>query len=62
MQRLMLACTFLSLLSIANGGAQVPSDKGANPTDDSEVKPPVTKADVKIVQRAREIFERPPNF
>jgi len=27
--------------------------------DDSEVKPPVTKADVKIVQRAREILSSP---
>jgi hypothetical protein len=41
-------------------GAQVPSDKNANPSsDDSEVRPPVTKADVKIVQRAREILSSP---
>ena len=40
--------------------AQVPSDKTANPSgDDSNVRPPVTKADVKIVQRAREILSSP---
>ena len=30
-----------------------------NGQDDSEVKPPVTKADVRIVQRAREILSSP---
>ena len=40
--------------------AQVPSDKTANPSgDDSNVRPPVTTADVKIVQRAREILSSP---
>jgi hypothetical protein len=40
--------------------AQVPSDKTANPSgDDSNVRPPVTKADVKIVQGAREILSSP---
>jgi hypothetical protein len=40
--------------------AQVPADKTANPSgDDSNVRPPVTKADVKIVQRAREILSSP---
>jgi hypothetical protein len=40
--------------------AQVPSDKTANPSgDDSNVRPPVTKADLKIVQRAREILSSP---
>jgi hypothetical protein len=36
--------------------AQAPPEKAANPPDDSEVRPPVTKEDVKIVQRAREIL------
>jgi len=41
-------------------GAQVPSDKTASPScDDPEVRPLVTKADVKIVQRAREILSSP---
>jgi hypothetical protein len=40
--------------------AQVPSDKAADPSgDDSNVRPPVTKADVKIVQRAHEILSSP---
>lgn len=47
------------LLSAATLGAQIPSDKTANPADDSEVRPPVTKVDVKIVQRAREILSSP---
>ncbi len=43
--------------------AQVPSDKTANPSsDDPEVRPPVTKADVKIVKRAREILSSPSNW
>jgi hypothetical protein len=40
--------------------AQVPSDKTAEPSaDDPELRPPVTKADVRIVQRAREILSSP---
>ena len=36
--------------------AQTPPDKA---TDSSEARPPVTKADVRIVQRAREILNSP---
>ena len=40
--------------------AQVPSDKTPNPSaDDSEVRPPVTNADLKIVERAQEILNSP---
>jgi len=50
----------VSLLTVASAAAQVPSDKSANPvTEDPEVRPPVTKADVKIAHRAREILNSP---
>jgi hypothetical protein len=50
----------LFFLAVASAGAQVPSGKSASPAaDDPEVRPPVTKADVKIVQRAREILSSP---
>jgi hypothetical protein len=40
--------------------AQVPDDKTAKPSDDDpEVRPPVTKVDVRILQRAREILSSP---
>jgi hypothetical protein len=40
--------------------AQAASGKPANPpADDSDVRPPVTKDDVKIVQRAEEILDSP---
>src|SRR5262249_40687993 len=56
-----LASSFLvSLLAIVSGAGQAPSDKGATQTtDDSEIRPPVTKVDIKIVQRAREILSSP---
>ena len=38
--------------------AQTPSDKAAA-RDDPDARPPVTKADVRIVQRAREILSSP---
>jgi hypothetical protein len=38
--------------------AQTPSDKAAA-RDDSDARPPVTKADVRIVERAREILSSP---
>jgi hypothetical protein len=48
------------LLFAATLRAQIPSEKTANPSgDDPEVRPPVTKVDVKIVQRAREILSSP---
>jgi hypothetical protein len=40
--------------------AQAPSDKTGNPFGgDPDARPPATKADVKIVQRAREILSSP---
>src|ERR1017187_6255861 len=40
--------------------AQTPSGKAAGGSnDDSEARPPVTKADIRIVQRAREILNSP---
>jgi len=40
--------------------AQTASDNTAKPPDeDPEVRPPVTKADLKIIQRAREILDSP---
>jgi len=46
--------------SAATVVAQAPSDKYANaPGEDSDVRPSVTKADVKIVQQAREILNSP---
>jgi hypothetical protein len=48
------------VLAVASARAQAPSGKGASPAaDDPEVRPPVTKADVKIVERAREILSSP---
>jgi hypothetical protein len=48
------------LLFAATLRTQIPSDKTANPSgDDPEVRPPVTKIDVKIAQRAREILSSP---
>jgi hypothetical protein len=38
--------------------AQTPAAQ-TNPTNDSEVRPPVTAADLKIVKRAREILNSP---
>lgn len=54
---LMLAAILGSAATLV---AQAPSDKYANPPgEDSDVRPPVTMADVKIVQRARKILNSP---
>jgi hypothetical protein len=48
------------LFSTATLRAQTPTNKTANPSAaDSEVRPPVTKVDVQIVKRAREILSSP---
>jgi len=50
----------VSLLTVASAAAHVASDKSTNPAaEDPEVRPPVTKADVKIAHRAREILNSP---
>jgi len=55
--RRMAACAAFLTLAIALQ-AQTPSGKPA-PRDDSEARPPVTKAEVQIVQRAQEILDSP---
>jgi len=46
-------------LAVAANGQTPPGKAAGNSGDDSNARPPVTKADVKIVQRAREILDSP---
>src|SRR5262245_29755778 len=48
-----------SLTLAATLKAQTPSDKGAGAPGGSDARPPVTKADLRIVQRARQILDSP---
>jgi hypothetical protein len=45
------------IFAVASMAQSLPSQAAANGGDDSEAKPPVTKADVQIVQRARAILD-----
>ncbi len=47
-----LLCTF-------SAGAQSGNPSASSATDDSEVRPPVTEADLRIVKRARELLDSP---
>jgi hypothetical protein len=59
MNAAMIAITCALLLAAAaSTKAQQPSGKTAS-ADDSEAGPPVTKADVRIVERAKEILDSP---
>ena len=52
-----VVCAALLVLGVS-AMAQAPSSKPAS-VDDSEARPPVTKDDVRIVERAREILDVP---
>ena len=47
------------LIMVVTLRAQTPLHNAAGAADDSDVRPPVTKDDVRIVQRAREILDSP---
>jgi len=53
--RAVVWAAFLILAATALGAQSLPN-KTSNGTDDSDARPPVSKADVQIVQRAREIL------
>ena len=58
MKTTMRAVVCALLLAAASTKAQQPSGK-TTPSDDSDARPPVTKADVRIVERAKEILDSP---
>ncbi len=48
-----------ALIMAATLQAQTPSNKSASAPDDPDARPPVTKDDVRIAQRARQILDSP---
>jgi hypothetical protein len=47
------------LLYAVHGNAQTPGNRSTAPCDESDVRPPVTAADVQIVKRASQILDSP---
>jgi hypothetical protein len=57
--KLRVLISIAALIVATTLGAQAPPNNSASASDDSDVRPPVTKDDVRIVQRARQILNSP---